>query len=204
MNPLCTALAQTTILLRSLVGYSAESAMARLNRAPRIPAGAPGSLALTASRMTAFEPGERPVAEEIRQLPCERVVATTSCSVLVAAPMRRRRAATAAGGLVAAAAVLAVALARPDVAGSTPSGSSAAQQSVPSTTVPAGSTTRTAVDVMAASPRTVAPAAPRGAAFASPDRGRPGPDGGPGVRSGKVAGKAKDKDVGKEKRRGGR
>ncbi|MGW5721963.1 hypothetical protein ACWEVP_37720 [Amycolatopsis sp. NPDC003865] len=67
--------------------------------------------------------------------------------------------------------------------------------------MPAGSTTRTAVDVMAASPRTGAPAAPRVVAFASPDRGRPGPDGGPGVRSGKIAGKAKDKDVGNEKRR---
>jgi serine/threonine protein kinase len=66
---------------REYEGGALESAMARLHRAPRVPADVPDPLAATVRRMTVFEPGQRPSASE---------VAAALDAQLVPDPERRR------------------------------------------------------------------------------------------------------------------
>ncbi|MGW5723573.1 serine/threonine-protein kinase [Amycolatopsis sp. NPDC003865] len=98
---------------REYPGTPAESATARLNRSPRVPAGVPAPLARVLERMTAREPEARPTAGEVARLLRE-----PDAPILAPVPARRRRRLAAAGGLATAAAavVLGVLLTRPDAA----------------------------------------------------------------------------------------
>jgi tRNA A-37 threonylcarbamoyl transferase component Bud32 len=190
---------------REYPGTLAESAMARLHRAPRIPAGSPDPLAHALSSMTAREPADRPTAEQVAQLLSQTSGAAVSPAVPgpTPAPARRRRAFAAGGGLatVAAAAALAVVLTRPDVPGDAPAGLPAAGPPVTSTSAPAGSTTPPASAVVAASPQNTQPAPPRLVGAAPPDLSAPGPDKHPGA--GNVKGAEKGKGKPKDKGHGG-
>ncbi|MET8852281.1 protein kinase [Amycolatopsis sp. NPDC004625] len=185
---------------REYPGTLAESAVARLHRAPRIPAGAPGSLADALGRMTAREPGDRPRAEQVPQLLRRSPVAVTPASGAVST--RKRRALAAAGGLMtaAAASVLAVVLARPDVPADTPAWPPAAQPTATATSVPASGTAAPASDVLVASPPVAGSSPPSLAAATPPKRVTTGSDGGAGAGS-KAPGKAKGKNNGKGKNR---
>ncbi|WP_410667906.1 protein kinase domain-containing protein [Amycolatopsis sp. cmx-4-68] len=182
---------------REFPGTLAESAMARLHRSPRIPAGLPEPLAQTLRRMTAREPADRPTAEEIPVLLRRAPAEVTAASVPAAAPARRRQALTVAGGLVtaAAAAVLAVVLTTSDAPGSSPVRLPAAQPPVSSTSA---SAVPPASGVVAATSPVGGPVTPS-LAVASPERGTSGSDGSAGAASGKSSGKAKGKDSGKAK-----
>ncbi len=181
---------------REYLGTVAESAVARLNRPARIPAGTPDSLAYTLRRMTAREPADRPSAEQVPQLLRGHPTEVLSGSVPVTASARNRRLVAAAGGLVTAA-VLAVVLTGPDAPADAPARPPAAQPAVPSTSAPAAGP---ASDVLVASAG--ARPAPSGvAAAAAPNRVPPGPDGGAGPGGGKAAGKVKGKNNGKGKNR---
>ncbi|MEU0531264.1 serine/threonine-protein kinase [Amycolatopsis tolypomycina] len=184
-------------------GTLAESATARLHRAPRIPAATPDPLAHALTRMTAREPGERPSAEEIPQLLRSRPLVTAV--PLVAPAPARRRAVAAAGGLVtvAAAAVLAGVLTRPAEPTTTPGPLPAAAPPTGSVVVPSPVTLPPASTVVVASSRAAKPVTVDVVDAAHPkarppkpdgdpvlsDRGRPRPDGakaaGPGGTPGK-------------------
>ncbi|WP_410574936.1 protein kinase domain-containing protein [Amycolatopsis sp. cmx-4-61] len=187
---------------REYPGTLAESAMARLHRAPRIPAGLPKPLAHTLSVMTAREPADRPAAEQIPQLLRQAPAVLSSTPVPVPdatpAPPPKRRTPAAAGGLAAAAAaaVLAVVLTRPDVPEDTPARPPAAQPTTFATSAPAGATAPTASAVAATSPMTES-AAPGLAAVAPPKHSTPSPGGSAGAGTGNGPGKAKGKDKGK-------
>ncbi|MEV4143901.1 serine/threonine-protein kinase [Amycolatopsis sp. NPDC049691] len=98
---------------REFPGTPAESATARLNRSPRVPAGLPAPLAHVLGRMTALDPARRPVAGEV-----VRLLREPATPILAPVPARRRHRLAAAGGLAAAAAavLLGVLLTRPDSA----------------------------------------------------------------------------------------
>lgn len=176
---------------REYPGTLAESAMARLHRSPRIPAGLPDPLAHTLSRMTAREPADRPGAEQIPQLLRE--------SVVVGTRGRRRWALTAAGGFAAAAAavVLAAVVARPDVPASSPARLPAAAPPVTSTSQSAGPTALPASAVVAAASRTAVK--PSLVAALPPRAAVGGRAGGVGAGSVKGTGKANGQHKGKGK-----
>jgi tRNA A-37 threonylcarbamoyl transferase component Bud32 len=190
---------------REYPGTLAESAMARLHRAPRIPAGSPEPLAHTLSLMTAREPADRPTAEQVPHLLIQAPAAAVSPAVPepapapTPAPARRRRALAAGGGLatVAAAAALAVVLTRPDVPTDAPAGLPAAGPPVTSTSAPAGSTTPPASAVVAAAPQNTQPAPPRLVGAAPPNLSAAGPDKPSGAGNVKGAEKGKGKAKGK-------
>ncbi|GHG47878.1 MULTISPECIES: serine/threonine-protein kinase [Amycolatopsis] len=181
---------------REYPGTLAESAVARLSRSPRVPDGLPASLAHALERMTAREPGQRPTAEEVRQL----LQQATAVPVVDAGPRRRRPKPAVVGGCaIAATFALAVLLTRPDAAvpesGRLPDAGSALSTSpTPPTSLPARAPAST---VMAGAPHSTARDAPHLAAAPRPAAG-PGtghPADGPG---GPVKGKDKGPDKGKE------
>lgn len=103
---------------REYQGTMVEAAMARLTRAPRIPADLPPSLAHTLRRMTQREPADRPTAAEVLGS-----LSTPSATLPTAAPAGRparhfRAVFAAALTTAAAATVAAVLLAAPEGAGS--------------------------------------------------------------------------------------
>ncbi|WP_103355813.1 serine/threonine-protein kinase [Amycolatopsis sp. CA-128772] len=138
-------------------GTLAESATARLHRAPRVPADTPAPLADALTRMTAREPGDRPSAEEIPLL--LRALPATAVRPAAAAPGRRRVVA-AAGGLAtaAAAAVLAAVLTTSAEAGSTPAPLPAAAPPTSSVVVPPSVTLAPATAVVVVTSQAAAPA----------------------------------------------
>ncbi len=188
---------------REYPGTLAESAMARLHRSPRVPAGLPGPLTHTLTLMTAREPADRPTAEQVLELlsrPAEAVAAVTPAP----APPRRRRAIAAAGGLATAAAavVLTVALTSPDVPGPSPSRVPVAEPPS-SLSSPATSARPSASDVVAASAHDTGPVPRNVAAVPPPAPGAPDPAGNAVAKSVKAAGKAKGKDKDKDKGKNG-
>jgi tRNA A-37 threonylcarbamoyl transferase component Bud32 len=173
-------------------GTLAESATARLHRAPRIPAGTPEPLAQALTRMTAREPEDRPSAEELPRLLREHP-ATITALPPVAPPPARRRAAATAGGLVtvAAAAVLAGVLTSPADSGTAPIPAPAAAPPTSSVVVPSPVTLPRASAVVVASSRATKPvtvgvvdAGRPKAHSATPDGERMTPEGGPGKSGG--------------------
>lgn len=107
---------------REYPGTLAESAVARLNRPPRIPDGLPAPLARTLERMTAHDPGERPTAGEVLRLLRQPVPAASGAT---------RRRLILAGGLTTAA-VLAAGLALwPDAPNPGPGQAPAAGSTLP-------------------------------------------------------------------------
>ncbi|MEU4248749.1 serine/threonine-protein kinase [Amycolatopsis sp. NPDC026612] len=195
---------------REFPGTLAESAMARLHRAPRIPEGTPDPLARTLSRMTAREPADRPGAELLLQLLREPAVPATAAAVPLAAPVpARRRWVPAAGGVLvtaAAAAVLAVVLGTPAETGTSPARLPQAAPPTTSAAVPPPSTSSPAPVVVPASgraekPVTVGVVGPAKTGKGNPEGGPVKPDGGPakqdgGPRPGRDAGPAAGKDKG--------
>ncbi|WP_033260850.1 serine/threonine-protein kinase [Amycolatopsis vancoresmycina] len=181
-------------------GTLAESATARLHRAPRVPDGTPDPLAEALTRMTAREPADRPSAEEVSRL----LSGLPATAVRPAAPAPgRRRVVAAAGGLVtvAAAAVLAAVLTRPAAPGTTPAPLPAAAPPTSSIVVPRSVTLAPASAVVVATSRAAAPAGSADAGHAKPGSAKPGadplpPGGGPAKRgdprpnAGKAAGPA--------------
>ncbi|WP_432846246.1 protein kinase domain-containing protein [Amycolatopsis sp. CA-161197] len=132
---------------REYPGTMAESAMARLHRPPRIPAGLPAPLAHALERMTAREPAHRPTAVEALQLLRQPVTAVAPVRPPAVARRLRPRLLAAFGGIAAVttAAVLAVALTGPDAPGPAPAAqtpaapapSTAASAKPPTSAVPA-------------------------------------------------------------------
>jgi tRNA A-37 threonylcarbamoyl transferase component Bud32 len=182
-------------------GALAESALARLHRAPCVPADTPDPLADTLTRMTAREPADRPSAEEIPRLLCALPAAAVPS---VAQASGRRRVVAAAGGLVtvAAAAVLAGVLTGPADSGTTGVPLPAAAPPTSSSVVPSPSTVSPASVVVAASSRAArpvsagvvdaghpkpGPAKPAGDPV-TPDGGPAKPGGGPRPATGKAVG----------------
>ncbi|QKV72442.1 serine/threonine-protein kinase [Amycolatopsis sp. Hca4] len=153
-------------------GTLAESAAARLHRAPRIPDGTPEPLATLLTRMTAREPGDRPGAAEIPRLLAEP-------PAVVPAP-RRRRALAAAGGLatVTAAAVLTGVLTQPADSQTAPAPLPAAAPPSSSVVVPSPVTLPTASAVVVASSPAAKPVAVGVVDAERPKagRGKSGPD----------------------------
>ncbi|WP_318307328.1 serine/threonine-protein kinase [Amycolatopsis solani] len=169
---------------REYPGTLAESAVARLNRTPRVP---DGPLARPLERMTAREPGLRPTAEEVLKL-----LRQPAAAEAVAAPARRRGKLVAAGGVATVmAGVLAVLLAWPDA---TPSGRPAPGSAAPTrSTSPAPVPARPpASAVIAGSTHSEAAQPPRLAAAPPATSG-----------SAYTSSKAKGKDKGKGKGRHG-
>ncbi|WP_460439710.1 serine/threonine-protein kinase [Amycolatopsis stemonae] len=176
-------------------GTLAESAMARLHRAPRVPDGTPEPLAGTLRRMTARDPADRPGAEQLPQLlsahagtvplvaSARRPSATAPARrPSAAAPARRPRATAAvAGGLLAvtAAAVLTVALTRPAEPATTPAPLPAAAPPTSSVAVPAQVSLSPASAVVVASSQAAKPVAAGVVAAAPPKAGPAKRDGGP-------------------------
>ncbi|WP_410634955.1 serine/threonine-protein kinase [Amycolatopsis sp. cmx-4-83] len=144
---------------REFPGTLAESAMARLHRAPRVPADTPAPLADTLRRMTAREPADRPAAAEIPELLREQPCTVRAVPVVAPAPPGRRRAW--AGGLaaVAAAAVLAAVLARPADPGPEPAVVPEAVPPTGSVVVPVQVTSSPATALVVASSQAAPPAA---------------------------------------------
>ncbi|MEU7786234.1 serine/threonine-protein kinase [Amycolatopsis sp. NPDC049159] len=142
---------------REFPGTLAESAMARLHRAPRVPAGTPAPLADTLRRMTAREPADRPAAAEIPELLREQPRTVRAVPVVAPAPCRRAWA----GGLaaVAAAAVLAAVLARPADPGPEPAVVPEAVPPTGSVVVPVQVTSSPATALVVASSQAAPPAA---------------------------------------------
>jgi serine/threonine protein kinase len=180
---------------REYPGTLAESALARLNRPPRVPAGLPAPLARTIERMTAREPDDRPAAGDIVRMLHEPAPA--------ALPVRRRRTLAATGGLAAAGAavVVAVLLTRPDGAASSPdrlpaAGSPVTTSSAPPSVTPPAATVLAASSQQGQSPMPELAAAPRPGA-AAPDAG-----GAADVTGGKAKAKAEGKAKGKVKGNG--
>lgn len=176
-------------------GTLAESAMARLHRAPRVPAWTPEPLADTLRRMTARDPADRPSAGQLPWLLRER---TVTALPLVAPARRRRAAAAAAGGLVtvAAAAVLALVLTRPADPGTIPAQLPAAAPPTSSVVVPAEVSAAPASAVVVASSQAVKPAGvgaavPPKAGPARPGGGPEKPDDGPRPKGKKGPGPGK-------------
>ncbi|ADJ44940.1 serine/threonine protein kinase [Amycolatopsis mediterranei S699] len=172
---------------REFPGTLAESAMARLHRAPRIPGGTPDPLAHTLRRMTAREPGDRPDAELLPQLLREPADAVTA-AVPPAAP-RRRRVQAAAGVLVTAAAtaVLAVVLGTPAAPGTSPARLPQAAPPATSAAVPPQVTSSPAPVAVPASARaekpvTVGVVGPARTGPVQPEGGPGKPDGGPAAK----------------------
>ncbi|WP_410673543.1 serine/threonine-protein kinase [Amycolatopsis sp. cmx-4-68] len=170
---------------REFPGTLAESAVARLHRSPRIPAGTPDPLAHALTRMTAREPADRPRAEEIPDLLRGHPATVTAAAapLAVPAPARRWRTSAAAGGLVAAvaAAVLALVLASPADSGNTPARLPEAAPPTSSVATPSPVTSAPASVVVVTSSQAAKPA-PAGVVVAAvPPKGGPArPDGGPG------------------------
>ncbi|MGW4527362.1 serine/threonine-protein kinase [Amycolatopsis sp. NPDC004378] len=168
-------------------GTLAESAMARLHRAPRVPDGTPEPLAGTLRRMTARDPADRPGAEQLPQL----LSAHAGTVPLVASARRPRATAAVAGGLLAvtAAAVLTVALTRPAEPATTPAPLPAAAPPTSSVAVPAQVSLSPASAVVVASSQAAKPVA-AGVVAAAPPKGGPAkPDGGPHGNAKKGPGK---------------
>ncbi|WP_439378803.1 protein kinase domain-containing protein [Amycolatopsis lexingtonensis] len=174
---------------REFPGTLAESATARLHRAPRIPEGTPGPLAHALRRMTAREPADRPSAGQLPHLLRE------SPAVPVPAPVPRRRTALAAGGVLAtaAAALLVVLLAKPADSGNSPArlpDAAPATTSAPSRVTLPPETTVVVAPSQAAKPVTVGvvAAVPPKAGPRKPDDGPRKPDGGPHPDAAKAGG----------------
>ncbi|WP_410566798.1 serine/threonine-protein kinase [Amycolatopsis sp. cmx-4-61] len=180
-------------------GTLAESAAARLHRAPRIPDGTPDPLADVVRRMTARDPADRPSAEQVRQWLREPSLVVATVPVVAAgvpvgehdrhhdgdreagqAPARRRPLAVA-GGLatVAAAAVLAAVLSRPADPGPAPVLVPEAAPGTSSVPVPAQVTLTPASAVVLASAQAGKPA---DVVAVEPPKGKP--EGGPGKGGG--------------------
>ncbi|WP_410590474.1 protein kinase domain-containing protein [Amycolatopsis sp. lyj-23] len=81
-------------------GTLAESAAARLHRAPRIPAGTPEPLAAVVREMTARDPADRPSAEQVRQW--LREPSTTVSTAAIAEPATPSRPGASESGFAAA------------------------------------------------------------------------------------------------------
>jgi serine/threonine protein kinase len=183
---------------REYPGTLAESAMARLHRPPRVPAGLPGSLAHVLERMTAREPGQRPAAGEVvrslQEPPATAVVVPTA---VVPAPRRRKL--VAAGGVATAvtALVLGVLLTQPDEVGP---GEPVAGSVVPSSPVPSPvSVSRPASTVLVGSRQAVPP-------VAAVPRSQPVPSDavrGPAPENGKTKGKPRENGPAKGRGPGG-
>ncbi|MEV5717657.1 protein kinase [Amycolatopsis mediterranei] len=178
---------------REFPGTLAESAMARLHRAPRIPDGTPDPLARTLRRMTARAPADRPGAELLPQLLREPAGPVTVAAVPLAAPVpaRRRRPLAAAGVLVTAAAtaVLAVVLGTPAAPGTSPARLPQAAPPATSAAVPPPVTSSPAPVAVPASARaekpvTVGVVGPARTGPAKPDGGPVKLDGGPAKQDG--------------------
>jgi serine/threonine protein kinase len=155
---------------REYPGTLAESAMARLNRPPRMPEGLPAPLARTLERMTAREPELRPTAEEVRSLLQQPAAAEAAA---VTAPVHRRSKLVAAGGLATtvAAGVIAVLLSWPNATVPDPSnqpapGSARPSESTSPTSLPARPPASTA---MAGAPDSAPRPAPHLADLPQPD-----------------------------------
>jgi tRNA A-37 threonylcarbamoyl transferase component Bud32 len=185
---------------REYPGTLAESALARLSRPPRIPAGLPVPLARTIERMTAREPDARPVAGDIARMLHE----PTAGSAPAALPVRRRRTLAATGGLAAAGAavVVAVLLTRPDGAASTPDRLPAAGPPVTTSSATPPSVTLPAATVMAASSQRANSAMPELAAAPRPGAAVPGAGGAADVTGGKAKAKGKPEGEAKGKAKG--
>jgi len=95
--------------VREYAGTMVESAIGRLHRPPRIPAGLPPTLETTLRRMTAKRPSERPTAQAVHQALRADDDTVLLPVVFPRAPYRRRRL-LAAGVPAAAAVVIAAAL----------------------------------------------------------------------------------------------
>jgi tRNA A-37 threonylcarbamoyl transferase component Bud32 len=167
---------------REFPGTLAESAIARLHRAPRIPEGTPEPLAHALRRMTAREPADRPAAEEVPQL----LAAVAEVPLTVSAPVRRRRASTAACVLATAAAgVLALVLAQPADPANSPARLPAAAP--PPTATPSQVTVPPATAVVVAS-EAAKPVAVGVAVPPKPVPAKAKPGGGPHAELGKAHG----------------
>jgi serine/threonine protein kinase len=95
--------------VREYAGTMVESAIVRLHRPPRIPAGLPPTLETTLRRMTARKPSERPTAQSVHQALRADDDTVLLPVVLPRTPYRRRRL-LAAGVPAAAAVIIAAAL----------------------------------------------------------------------------------------------
>ncbi|MEA5363036.1 serine/threonine-protein kinase [Amycolatopsis sp., V23-08] len=188
---------------REFPGTLAESALARLHRAPRIPDGTPEPLAHALSWMTARDPADRPGAAALLASLRE-PSGTIEAAVVplgVPEPVRRRRALVLTGGVVtaAAAAALAVVLAQPPGSGGTPARLPAAAPPTSSVVVPTQVTLSPASAVVLATSHAAKPVTAGGGAVVPPkagladDRRRFGggpvkPHGGPGPDAARGAG----------------
>lgn len=162
---------------REFPGTLAESAMARLHRAPRIPEGTPGPLAHALRRMTARDPADRPSAEELPHLLQEPPATVTAAPFAV--PVRRRRTAVAAGGVLvtAAAGLLVVLLATPADSGNSPARPPEAAPATASAAAPSQVTLPPASAVVVVSPQTAKPVTVGVVAAIPPKAGPRKPDG---------------------------
>lgn len=191
---------------REFPGTMAESAMARLHRAPRVPDGTPAPLAHALSRMTAREPADRPNAEQLLLMLSEDPATGTATPVplVVPAPARRRRGVAAAVLTAAAAAVLALVLTRPADPGNTPARLPEAAPPTTSAAVPSRITLSPAsavvvassqganpvkVSVVAAKPPKSGPVRPDSGPVKPDGDGGPRPDAGKGMGAGRSPGK---------------
>ncbi|WP_372671813.1 serine/threonine-protein kinase [Amycolatopsis kentuckyensis] len=187
---------------RAYPGTLAESAVARLNRVPRVPDGLPASLARTLERMTAREPRQRPTAGEVLRL----LRQPATAAVTNAASRQRRFPLFAAVGLTAAAAVTAaVLITGPDAPIPDPGREPAAGQALSPGPTPATSASvrPPASTTMAAAPHGDGTGSPPFAAANQPDAATSGTVRSAGVPNEPAKDKVKDKGQGKGKKHSG-
>ncbi|WP_230862450.1 serine/threonine-protein kinase [Amycolatopsis camponoti] len=180
---------------REFPGTLAESAMARLHRAPCVPAGTPDPIAHALTRMTAREPADRPSAAQLPELLRGPSPTLDEVPLAAAAPTRRRRVVAAAGVLAAAAAAAAaVVLTGQADPGNPPARLPEAAPPTSSVVLPSQVTASAVVVVSSQAARPVS----HGVVAAAPPKAGAGPGKGPAKPEG-----GRHPDAGKAKGKGG-
>ncbi|WP_318307294.1 serine/threonine-protein kinase [Amycolatopsis solani] len=155
---------------REFPGTLAESALARLNRAPRVPGSTPEPLAHTLRLMTAKDPADRPGAEQLPRLLREPAAATTAAIATIAsaaAVTTASAAGTSANAAVAGTAATAGAPVKPASAWRR-----ALKPTAPGAAAAAAAATAAAADTAATAPATAATDAAATAAPVTPASAR--------------------------------
>jgi serine/threonine protein kinase len=150
--------------VREYAGTMVESAVGRLHRTPRLPAGLPPTLETMLRRMTARQPSDRPTAQAVHQALRTDEDTMLLPAIVPKAPYRHRKL-LAAGVPAAAAAIIAAALLLSSGTDTTPSPVQPVA-ATPSSEAPPGSTVP---------PRAIAPAAAEIAVEATATPGTPPP-----------------------------